>query len=676
MKRGKGRRPKFKSIKKIRVKTLLICSFLLIGILPLSIVGYYTYQESKKTIEQKVGFYSQEIIKQVIDKINIQLTELENSSMQIFGNMELNRLLAKEEFDDFIEELQAISEITTIMDNIVILNDHIQGIAILKEKGQNSYSQVTEREINNYLGQDFLSSTLYKEVVAANGKAVWVSNYNGYNDNIYLMRRLNDLVSGKGIGVLIYLVKSDIFNDIIANTDFGEGAQVQLINQDKTIITALDNELVGEKYNTILDMEEESGYSTVNDKLLIYGTARNGWKLYSEIPVVSLLNDILIVGRNTVLVALGCAIVAILMGIIISLSISNPLEEIMLLMGKVENGDLTVHSNIEGDSEIGRLAVSFNKMVKNMRDLLINARRASDIVLKNADVIKEVSAQSLSSAEQVAAAVETIAIGAQEQADEAQSSAEIMDLLAKRINIVSENIESVLKIVKDINTTSSNANVIVNNLNEKSSITANKFNKVHNDIRELNNKAQEIGKILDLIEGISEQTTLLSLNASIEAARAGAAGKGFGVVADEIKHLAEQTNNATKTINNIIGEIIKETQKTVEEVESTYTIFEEQNNSVQETDRAFKEIVYSLERITEAVNSVNDAIKEINEYKNKAVDEIISISSIAQESAASTEEVNAASEEQVSFANELANLALELNRTVDELKENISKFIV
>ena len=81
-----------------------------------------------------LGFYSQEIIKQVIDKINIQLNELENSSMQIFGNMELNILLAKEEFDDFIEELQAISEITTIMDNIVILNDHSRYRYIRKGK--------------------------------------------------------------------------------------------------------------------------------------------------------------------------------------------------------------------------------------------------------------------------------------------------------------------------------------------------------------------------------------------------------------------------------------------------------------------------------------------------------------------------------------------------------------
>ena len=93
-------------------------------------------------------------------------------------------------------------------------------------------------------------------------------------------------------------------------------------------------------------------------------------------------------------------------------------------------------------------------------------------------------------------------------------------------------------------------------------------------------KALQISKIVDLINGISEQTSLLSLNASIEAARAGAAGKGFGVVADEIKHLAEQTSEATKTIRSIVEEIVKETQNAVQEVESANVIFDEQKLSV------------------------------------------------------------------------------------------------
>ncbi|MGB4005507.1 MAG: methyl-accepting chemotaxis protein, partial [Halanaerobiales bacterium] len=155
-----------------------------------------------------------------------------------------------------------------------------------------------------------------------------------------------------------------------------------------------------------------------------------------------------------------------------------------------------------------------------------------------------------------------------------------------------------------------------------------------------------------------------------------AAGKGFGVVADEIKHLAEQTSEATKTIRSIVEEIVKETQNAVQEVESANVIFDEQKLSVQEADEAFRGIIDFLQKITEAVNHVNNAMVEIDKYKNRALEEIINISSIAQETAASTEEVTAASEEQVSSADELARLAANLKNSVDELENNLSKFVV
>lgn len=249
-----------------------------------------------------------------------------------------------------------------------------------------------------------------------------------------------------------------------------------------------------------------------------------------------------------------------------------------------------------------------------------------------------------------------------------------MELLAERIGSVEENVSAVLEIAGEVKIISKGAGDTVNILNEKSNITARMFNKIKEDIILLNDKALEIRKIIDLINGISEQTSLLSLNASIEAARAGAAGKGFAVVAEEIKHLAEQTGGSTKIVGNIIEEILKQSQNTVEEVEKANSIFEEQNHSVHETEEAFRTIINALERITEEVNRVSESTKEINEYKIKAVDEIINIASIAQESAASTEEVTAASEEQVSFAVRLAELAGKLQETVDQLISQLNEF--
>lgn len=659
---------------KIKVKTLLIISFLLIGIIPLTVVSYFTYQGSRDTIQEKVGFYTQEIVNQVVDKIDNKMNEINKSSMLIVSDRELNTLLSTMEFDSAYDKMKTNNQITEKLDSISFSNNDLNGIVIFRENEEHLYSNISKSSVEQLLGDNFTNSSLYKQTIDSGGKGVWITGFNGDNENMYFIRKLSDLRNMSPIGVLVYIINTDVLHKVVSEVEFGEGAEVQLLDQNKIIITALNEELIGTSFNGTIDMEKADGYNTLGNNLVAFSTTSNEWKLISTIPVASLMGEIYAVGQKTVIMGLVFALIAILMGFFISLGISNPLQKIIDLMSRVESGDLTVSSDLKGRNEIAKLANSFNKMIKNIRELINNTSRIGDMVLKDTGVISDVSAQSYSSAQQVSESIETISIGAQEQADEAQSSSEVMDLLAKRIASVNDNVKSVLEVAKEIKRTSKNAGDTVNILNEKSNTTAEMSNRIKDDINKLNNKALEISKIVGLIDGISEQTSLLSLNASIEAARAGAAGKGFGVVAEEIKHLAEQTSDATNTIGDIVGEILAESQNTVEEVEKANEIFKEQNVSVHETEEAFKAIINSLETITEEVNRVSNAIVEIDDYKNKAVEEIISISSIAQEAAASTEEVTAASEEQVSSADQLASLASELKQTVYELKDNLSRF--
>lgn len=661
------------SFTKTKVKTILIMSFLLIGVIPLIIVGYTTYKGSRTAIEDKVGFYSQAIVEQVVDKIDNKMEEYEKSTMMFLSDRELNDILSITEFEDAYDKMQSINKVTEKLNSILFSSNDLTAITILTDKDitYNSAVNTVESDIfqNNSLDDD-----VYKKVVEAAGRPVWVTGYHGNYNYIYLMRKLTKSYSSETLGILIYIIDSEELKNIIADVKFGERAEVQLFTEKKDIITALDNEMKGKNYQGFVNLEEVSAYQSKDNKLTAFSTTRNGWKLASIIPVESLLGEISEVGRNTVLIGIGCALLAIFLGIFISLGLSYPLEEIMKLMSSVEDGDLTVYSNIKGRNEIGKLGNSFNKMIQNIRGLIDNTRHTSDRVLKDTVVITEISRQSYSSAQQVSEAVESISTGAQEQADEVQKSTEIMELLAERITEVNNNIKAVLEVTSEIKLISKNAGDTVNTLNEKSNVTIEMSDRIKKDISKLNDKALEIRKIIDLIDGISEQTSLLSLNASIEAARAGAAGKGFGVVAEEIKQLAEKTNDATQTIADIVEDILLESNNTVDEVEKANKIFAEQNVSVHETEQAFMAIINSLDTIITKIKGVNEAVVEMDEYKNKAVDEIINISSIAQESAASTEEVTAASEEQVSQADQLANLASELKQTVNELNKNIEQF--
>ena len=169
-------------------------------------------QESKNAVEDKVGFYSRRMLNQVIDKIDIKLAELENSTLSLYGDQDLMSLLVKTEFNNAYEEYQTNRRVSDIINNVVIFNNDISGIIIIKDDGKRYFAEITEQKANEILGENFNNSALYKMVIAEDGRPVWITNYNGINENIYLMRKLTDFRSRQNLGVLIYVINSDVFS--------------------------------------------------------------------------------------------------------------------------------------------------------------------------------------------------------------------------------------------------------------------------------------------------------------------------------------------------------------------------------------------------------------------------------------------------------------------------------
>ncbi|MFW6281377.1 MAG: methyl-accepting chemotaxis protein, partial [bacterium] len=501
------------SFTRIKVKTILIFSFLLIGIIPLVIVSYYTYQGASTAIEEKVGFYSREIVSQVVDKIDNKLNEIEKSSSMIISDVELINELAEEDYGGSYEEMVANNKLKEELNTITYSNDDLKGLVIFRENTKDLYSDIEESTVRDLLGEDFKESDFYRNALNQDGKSFWVSYYNGSSDNLYLMRKLTHVRTSRVIGLLVYIVEKDILNSIMEQAEFGNNSVVQLFNEKNEIIAAFrektdnnekqtdnsekdsdensDNEIQQESFTekekinsieVVNNLEQENGYITNKNNLIAYDTTSNNWKLTSTIPVESLMGEIYAVGEKTIIVGIVCAIIALILGLFISNGISNPLKKIVDLMKKVENGDLTVNTDINGKNEIGFLASGFNKMINNIKNLIFTTREISDSVLKDTEIISDFSKQSFSSAQQVSESVETISIGAQEQADEAQSASEVMERLAERIVSVNENIKSVMEVANEIKMTSKQAGETVNDLNEKSNTTAEMSNRIMEDI--------------------------------------------------------------------------------------------------------------------------------------------------------------------------------------------------
>ncbi|WP_430786710.1 methyl-accepting chemotaxis protein [Virgibacillus flavescens] len=354
--------------------------------------------------------------------------------------------------------------------------------------------------------------------------------------------------------------------------------------------------------------------------------------------------------------------------------IIRPLSKVEEAVKLAAEGDLTATIDHKSNDEIGNLAITFNEMIDGLQVLI---GKTNHTVLKVADYSKQlnnVAEENSKAIEQISLSIQDVAAGAEGQVNNASDLVDSAKQISVGMKQSASSIDTVASISNSATSKASTGNeMVVKTIRQMKDIQSS-VGETSNVIGALEVKSNEIGEIVEIITQIADQTNLLALNATIEAARAGEHGKGFAVVADEVRKLAEQSGEAGNNIQNIIKDIQVETNLAVKSMDQGKVIVENGMKLVDVTGDNFKDISVDIEKLSHQAQEVSVIINQVNANADEMVSKIENVSVTAEQASDSIQNVSAAGEEQNASMEEISASLVALNQLSNDLQADLSKF--
>jgi methyl-accepting chemotaxis protein len=339
---------------------------------------------------------------------------------------------------------------------------------------------------------------------------------------------------------------------------------------------------------------------------------------------------------------------------------------------RVATGDLSVE--VQPRSDRDRLGAAFAGLVAELRAAVAQMSRTAASVANASQQVAGSSTDAGRAIDEIARALGDVAAGAERQVRSVASAQTTTEQVAGATTASARDAHETSRAAAEARGAADAGAETIVRASEAMSAARDASAEAGRAISELGAKSQRIGGIVDTITAISEQTNLLALNAAIEAARAGEQGRGFAVVADEVRKLAEESQAAASSIAGLVAEIRDETERTVAVVAAGAARGETGAATVAEARDAFTRIAASIEVVSERVSQVSTAVDQIAGGAAQVSTDMGEVVTVAEQSSATAQQVSAAAEETSASQQQIAASAHELSRTAHELDELVGRF--
>lgn len=679
--------------KRISFKAKLLVFSLLLSIVPIVFVGVLVNKTvSKKTKDDYISFSEKEI-KQVDNGIslyfetireNVNLLANDHSVLNADSSITSYKDIAGEGSIDMTPSENGDKEKAIFDVFSQFSNSHPKASYVYIGTSDGGYVQYPEGPTP--AGFDPRDRPWYNTAIAEPGEVKLTSAYEATGvEGIIVSNVVSIEKNGKQTGVLGLDVSLEGLTDIIKEISIGKKGYVILAQEDGTILahpknSELNFQPVSElNVPELTDLSKDGPFETNldgEDYVLNTITSEiDGWKYIAVIKKDEILSTATFIRTMLFIIGGVFAILAVIASIIMSLRITKRIKSISDLSLAMSKGDLTQQVTVKVNDEIGDMGENFNTMSTSLKETMRKIAHESQQLSATSEELAASSIENQTASSEISESIQLVATGADDQDEAMKNAVGIINEVFNRVDDVTVSMGNVKDSIHySTETAKQGSEVVEQTVSQMSEIDKNVSSSAEK-ISMLNEKSNEIRQISLMIQSISEQTNLLALNAAIEAARAGEHGKGFAVVADEVRKLAEQSSNSALQINEIIHDINDGIEDSMELVNLGVSSAKEGMKLANESGKAFGEIMDSILTGTTKISEASIAMENMKNHIAEVVVHIeevsktsIEVNNYSQNVAASSEEMSASMEEVSAVSQELARMSNELEVAIQQFK--------